>query len=231
VSKIQSILTARAGGTKDGDRLQLSIAISAAAEARKAVDNAAAARGRALRMVDEAEARLVSASAAVTEAKDSLARRMTSYATEGTALAPDSLLRNCRVEERDAEDSLDAARAALAAVEATIEGSIEALRHADRRVGELQRVILGRNIEPAIADVVRAKAALVDAIGVLHLLQAACVESYPPNSEWSRLRGHVVIEVRGGVCYELDHSNSRAAERWAKYAEELKISADAAPPT
>jgi hypothetical protein len=231
MSKIQSIMAARAGGTKDPDRLQLAIAISAAAEARKAVDNAAAARGRALRMVDEAEDRLAAAKEGVTAAKDALTRRVTLSAQSGTTLSPDSELRNSRLFEQECIDGLDAARASLAAVEAMLECPIEILKVAERRVGDLSRTILARAIEPTIADIRRQKAALLDSIAVLHFLKKSCVADWPPSSEESRLRNCLRIEAQGGVCFEPDFSNSRAAERWAEYFAHLKLDADAAPPS
>jgi hypothetical protein len=230
MSKIQSLLAVRGGGTRDPDRLSLQVAISAAVEARRARDAAAAARGRALRMCDEAEDRLAAAKSGVAAARDNLARATVTAATEGTRLAPDSEMRNARAEEQAADDSLIAARAALAAVEAALEGPIEASKLSERRVGECVRTILARHIEPAIADVVRAKASLADALGVLHLLQTTCVEPWPPNAELTRLRKHLLVEARGGVCFEIDYEGNRAAARWAKYADELKTSADAEPP-
>jgi hypothetical protein len=230
MGKIQSLVAvARGGGNHvDQDRLALNIAINAAAEARRAVDNAAAARGRALRMVDQADDRLSAATTAVTEAKDSLARRMTSYATEGgTALAPDSILSNCRAEERDAADNLDAARAALNAVEATLEGPLEALKASERRVGELARGILARAIEPTIADIVRLKASLRDAMGQLSVMARECCVQWPPNAELSRLTNHLRIEARGGICFELDHAGNPGVERMQAYLAALLLDADA----
>jgi hypothetical protein len=228
MGKIQSIVAmARGGGeTHDPDRLALAVAINSASEARRAVDAAAASRGRALRMVDQAEDRLAAATSAVTEAKDSLARRMTSYATEGgTALAPDSILSNCRAEERDAADNLDAARAALNAVEATLEGPLDALRASEKRVSELSRVILGRHIEAAVSDVARLATALSSARATLWFLHREC-HQWPPTPDSER--------VRFAFTYmpELDLSlNNQTAARWAEYLAALKLDADAAPPS
>jgi hypothetical protein len=221
------------GGNADQDRLQLSVALTQMAEARRAVDNAAAARSRSLVMVDAASDRLASATAGVTAARDALARASVVAATEGTRLAPDSEMRNARAEEQDAEDSLSAARAALAAVEARVEGPMDILTGVERRVAELSRVILSRHIEPTIADIKRQRDALFASISVLHFLQGACCDWSPdPNSEWSRLRRHLQIPAaQRGVSFEINYDDNRAAaDRWASYADELKVSVDAAPP-
>jgi len=231
MSKIQSIMAVRGGGTRDPDRLALNVAINAAAEARRALDASRASVGRAHRFCDEAEARLSAASAGVTAARDALARATRTAATSGTVLAPSSEMRSARLVEQDCIDSLDAARAFLAAVSATLEGPAEALKLAERRVGELARVILARHIEPAIADVVRAKAALFDALGVLHLLGTQCVTSWPPNSEWTRIRNHLLVEARGGVCFEIEYAGNPGAAKWSEYASALRESADASPPS
>jgi hypothetical protein len=231
--KVQTLMAAvRGGGPKDGDRLSLAIAINAATEARRAVDNAAAARGRALRFCDEAEDRLTVAKEGVEAAKEALARRLTSHATEGTVLAPDSELRNARLVEQECLDSRDASKSALLAVESTLETPLEALKVAERRVDEARKAVLGRHIEAAVSDVVRLKASLVDALSVLHLLQAECVPQWPPNPELSRVRSVLQIEARNGVCFEIDYENAnRAKDSWSRYAEALKIDADAEPPT
>jgi hypothetical protein len=103
--------------------------------------------------------------------------------------------------------------------------------NAEKRVTDAAKAVLARAIEPAIADVVRAKAALFDALSVLHQLQISCVEPWPPSAEWTRLRSHLLVEARGGVCFEIDDSGNRAADRWASYAEQLKLDADAEPPS
>jgi hypothetical protein len=228
MGKIQSIVAvARGGGNHvDQDRLALNIAINSASEARRTVDNAAAARGRALRMVDQAEDRLAAATSAVTEAKDNLARRMASYATEGgTALAPDSLLSNCRAEERDAADNLDAARVALNAVEVTLEAPLDALKASERRVGEIASQILAREIVPARAAVARLAQQLTDARATLWFLHRECHPLPPtPASEQTRHAYTYLPEPK------LSLDNPTAA-RWAEYLSALKLDADAAPPT
>jgi hypothetical protein len=236
MGKLQTLVAVArgGGGTSDPDRLQLSVAINAAAEARSAVDKAAAARGRIIRMCDEAEDRLASATAGVAAAKDALARRLTNHATDGdgTVLSPDSELRNARAEEQSCTDGLDAARAALAACEAALEGPIEALKLAERRRDEAATAVLSRHIEAAVSDVVRLKASLFDALSVLHFLQAEVIPQWPPNSELSRVRSVLQIDGRNGVVWEIDYEKAnRAAASWSRYAKELKTSADAEPPS
>jgi hypothetical protein len=145
IGKSQS-LRPQGGLTKDGDRLALAVAISSASDARRAVEASKASMGRAHRFVDECEERLASATAGVTAAREALAQRVTSAAQAGTALSPDSEMRNARAEELDAADSLEAARAALAAVEATLEGPIEDLKVAERRVDEAVKSVLSRHL-------------------------------------------------------------------------------------
>jgi len=235
LTKVISIVRTQqaGGGTGDQDRLALAVALNTLAEARRAADNAAAARGRAIRMVDESEDRLAAATAGVTEAKAALARRMTLAAQDGTSLSPDSELRNARAEEQSCTDGLDAARAALAALESpgALEERLEAHALAERKVDELARVILARAIEPTISDIKRQRDALFASISVLHFLKNACTTSWPPNAEEARLRSHLQIPARSNVAFEIDYEAHRASsDRWAKYAEELKTSADAEPP-
>jgi len=232
--KVQSIMTAvRGAGTpRDPSRTELAVAINNAAEARKALDNAAAARGRSIRFCDEAEDRLAAAKSGVEAAREALARATMVAATEGTRLAPDSEMRNTRAEEQDADDSVSAARAALAAVESALEAPMDALKVADRRVGELSRLILARAIEPTISDIRRQRDALFGSLSTLHFLKNACIPSWPPSSEESRLRSNLQIPARNGVVFEIDYeANQGASSKWAKYAEELRLSADAEAPS
>jgi hypothetical protein len=91
--------------------------------------------------------------------------------------------------------------------------------------------VLGRYIEGSVSDVTRAKSALVDACGALHALRLACVPSWPPSPELTRLSRILRIDAQYGVVFDLDYSGNRASERWARYADELKTNADAPPPT
>jgi hypothetical protein len=231
-AKLQSIIRPQQGGPRDPDRLQLAIAISARDAAAKKVTEARASIGRAHLHADQCDERLASATAAGVAARDALARRATESAVGGTVLAPDSTMRAARLDEQDCEDSLAAAKEALSACEAFLEEPADALRQAEKRASEAAKAVLSRHIPAAISDVVRAKAALFDAISVLHLLKTSCVEAWPPSSEESRLRSYLQIPARNGVVFEIDYEANRgSSQRWAEFYAHLLRDADAAPPS
>jgi hypothetical protein len=224
MSKI-SLLTARAGGTKDADREDLRRAIAAAAEARQELNNALSARGRCIRFCDEASDRLESATALVTAARDALTRSTVLAATEGTRLETSSELRNARAEQQAAEDAVSASRAAQAALESTLEGPIDALRIAERKVADLARGILSRALEPALADVARLSAALSSARATLWFLHRECHPWPPtPESEQTRIAYTYLPEPKLSL-------ENPAAVAWSAYWSELLKNADAAPPS
>jgi hypothetical protein len=221
-AKIQAI---RSGGPRDEARLALAIAISNAAEARRAVDNAKAAIGRAGAYVSQCEERLASAVAAGIAARDNLARRVTASAVDGSELIPDGSLRACRLEEIDAEDSCAAAKAALAATEILLEEPADELRQAALRVSEAARVILARHLEPARADVARLAAALTDARATLWFLHRE-VHPWPPTPESERIRFSYTYLPEPNLSLE-----NPGAASFAEYFSRLQRDADAQPPT
>jgi len=103
---------------RSSERTALAAAIAEAAEAQRKADASRAAIPRAEAMVAQAQGRLDQATDSVAASRDAQAARMAAAAASGAALAPDPGMRQSRLLEADAEDELDAARAALASVEA-----------------------------------------------------------------------------------------------------------------
>jgi hypothetical protein len=99
-------------------RQSLANAIAEAVAADAASIAAREAIGRGHRLVDECEERVAQAVEAVAAAKSAQAWRMAaSAATAGALLAADRGIREARARHTDAEDELDAARAALVELE------------------------------------------------------------------------------------------------------------------
>jgi hypothetical protein len=99
------------------EREALAQAIADAAAAHRVALKAHAAKERAQDMVAAAEAKLVQATAGIDKARDAQATTMAKVATSGGRMRADSTTRNARLKEADAQDELEAAKAALAQCE------------------------------------------------------------------------------------------------------------------
>jgi hypothetical protein len=95
-----------------------------------------AALARASEMVRQAEIRVETAKSAQETAKASITARMTAAAASGAPLTPDLAMREARAELIDATDSVEAAVAAIAVVEASASEAEAGLRRASSKVDD-----------------------------------------------------------------------------------------------
>ena len=94
-------------------RAALADAIEAVYQAQRPQDVIANAIERAVRVIGDAETRLVAAKDAIASAKEAQARRVAFSAEQGEVSLLDPAVRSARLDETIAEDELDAARRAL----------------------------------------------------------------------------------------------------------------------
>jgi hypothetical protein len=112
------------------ERQALAVAIEAAAMAARATEGGLAAVARASELVDDAQSKHAAASATVSAAKE----RHTAATAEAIgrgAPVPASAVRAARAAQADAEDDLDAAKAALKQLQTALAGLEEEAHRAD----------------------------------------------------------------------------------------------------
>jgi hypothetical protein len=223
-AKVQSLVR-QGPGPRDPDRLALAIAISARDAAAKKVAEARASIGRAHRYVDQCSERLELATAAGVEARDNLARRVTASAVDGTSFVPDGAMRAARLDEQDAEDCLAAAKAALAAVSATVEDPESHYRASETRVTEAARVVLAKSADEALQAALSLRAQLTTALGAIWAIHREAFP-WPPTPESERVRMAFTYLPQPNLS--LDNPGAAA---WSAYWSELLKNADAAPPS
>ena len=222
-------------------RLALASAIRDAEDAEAAVADARAALGRGHRMVDEAEERLAQASEAVATAKASQADRMASAAASGATLAPDPGMRQSRLIEADAEDELEAARAALASVEASAAEAEKRLEQAKINVSNCAKRVVKSVNATAIAKALALRAeldaktleltaALNREVAYLRYLgDKQCEESpgaWPPTDE-DRQTWDIIKQENKILDWDIQ---SEAFATWKQSLAQLMTDADAALP-
>ena len=109
--------------TRSPARLALAAAIEAHQRATREMDAAKGSREQARIIADAAEERLAEAQRRLAEAKEAQRQRMTDAARSGTVwtASPDATLRQARLDEAEAQDEAEAARAVLASFRQALE--------------------------------------------------------------------------------------------------------------
>jgi DNA repair exonuclease SbcCD ATPase subunit len=206
------------------ERTALAAAIAAETEAKRAATSARDAVQRASRMAEQAAAKLDAASADAAKVKDAQASRMAEAATKGTPLTPDQSIRNARAHEVDAQDDFDAARAALASVEAALADAQDAHREAEKRLGVAVGAVMATGALQLLEELAELQARTVEARIVLRSLSRALGESEAARTI-SEFLG------RAFLMPELNHETRPACGSWAGAFDPLRQSADAPLPT
>jgi hypothetical protein len=144
------------------ERSVLAAAIAAETEAKRAAASARDAVQRASHMAEQAAAKLEAASADAAKVKNAQASRMAEAATKGIPLLPDQSIRLARAREVDAQDDLDAARAALAVVEAALADAQDAHREAGERLGMAADAVVATGALQLLAEMEALQAEVVE---------------------------------------------------------------------
>lgn len=142
------------GPARDTTRAALAAEIAVEAAAASALRATSAAVVRARSMVDQASAEVEAATDAVAKAREAQTLRMVHAATNGEeVVAPDRSVREARARELNAADDLVAARAALAACEATAAETQAALDRSPvtAAAAAVAARVLGKMVEEADA--------------------------------------------------------------------------------
>lgn len=116
------------------ERESLAQAIADAAVVERRAFKACDSKERASALVAGAESKLSEATSAVEKARDAQSRRAFKAIKAGADIAPDATTRNARLNVADAEDAVEAAKAALASCEDAFAESEDDLRRAQQHV-------------------------------------------------------------------------------------------------
>ena len=130
------------GGSRSPEREALAAAIAEAADYKATADATRAGVARAKAMIEDASSRLSAATADASAAKEAHTARAIEAASTGATLTPDASLREARVRADDARDDLEAAEAALAAVEASLGDDLYRERKSLERVGAAADMVI-----------------------------------------------------------------------------------------
>ncbi len=215
---------------RDHARDDLAAAIQAAADAEHTVEAARAAVARATDMVAQARERLDAAFAETARAKGEASARALTAATTGEALAPDGSMRTARLREIDAQDDLDACRAALTSAEATLAGPEEAARRAQKRVAEAaQEVMAGAPLDRILAEASALQERLSGLRAVLWFLSRECLDRESTERERQKIATFLAApayawEFNGRI------NEHPALEPWRAARQALQTNADAPLP-
>jgi hypothetical protein len=210
--------------------------------AEAALEASKAAVGRGMRMCDQAEERLAEAVEAVAAAKAAQATRMASAAaTAGALLATDRGLRDARARQTDAEDELDASRAALSSVEAASAEADRALEAAKLAVSNAAKRVIKTAIPSTIAKalelraeldakVLELTAALNKEVAYLRFVTDKQCDEFPYSGETTdqdRQRWDIVDREKKILDWDIQRV---AFANWKQALAELMSDADAALP-
>jgi hypothetical protein len=121
-------------------------------------------------------------------------------------------------------DEADAAKAALATVEAALEEPEAELRRAQKRVAAVVKVIMAGAIEPLMAEIERLQSEAGQKRSILAFLLGECF-SWPPSEESKQVNSFLAKPI-----YSFDSTKHPALEPWRAAQEALAQSADAPLP-
>jgi hypothetical protein len=153
-------------------RAELADAMEHVAAADNAVEAVRAAVKRANAMVVAASERLDEARTEVAEAKEAQTACLVASASTGEALKPDTSLRAARLKEIEAGDDLDAARDALALVEARLDDPETDHRRAKERVERAAEAVFVGEVDRLIDEAREAQAKVAERRAVLQAVAA-----------------------------------------------------------
>jgi len=157
---------------EDPLRAELAAAIAEGTQAERALEAARTAVPRAAETVASAEARLAATSAEVTAARTAQVDRLASGAATGEQPSVDRSMRDARARETDCADDLEAAKAALARVEAAVPDAEEALARTRARVSAAADAITATAVPVLIAEAEQLRDRLAAVRAVLRHLRA-----------------------------------------------------------
>jgi len=189
------------------------------------------AANRAQGLIAEAEAKLADAQAAVEKAREAQARRAVKAAKSGAAPPPDATARNARLAEADAQDSLEAARAASEACVAALVPHERDLEYAQRLVAKAADDViraecgsrLFRETEALQAQLIAARVALRYLLGNNQIPE-------PENKAANTLLGYRQFPSFYGNIEWADHDRHQTTVAWKEAREALMRDAGAPLP-
>jgi hypothetical protein len=209
---------------RDPARAELATAIEEATAAERIAEAARSAVALAREMVDTAEARLSTALDDVVQARSAHANRLVAAAQSGKAAAPDTALRAARAHEAEARDDADAAKEALATVEAALTDPEAELQRAQKRVATLVKPIMAPATEQLMAEIAQLQEQAGARRAALSFLLSECFP-WPPSDESRRLEAFLSAPI-----YPFDYKAHPALVPWRQAQEALTRDADAALP-
>lgn len=232
------------GGARSPERESLAAAIAEAAEYRATADATRAGVARARAMIADATARLDAANADAAKAREAHAERAITAASTGAPMVPDGSLRDARQRAGDATDDLEAAQAALAAVEASLEDEEYRERKSIERVGEAADLVLQAvPIEGMLEEAARVQREVIEKRTVLLMLTAQYRQwksdgshqrLYASNDELLVARISKFLGVGESLLPSTGNSpiygESPAAQQWLQAREALLTDPDAVLP-
>ena len=211
------------------ERAELSAAIEHVAAANNSVEAVRAAVARANEMVVAASERLDNARAEVANAKEAQTARLVASASSGETLAPDTTLRAARLREIEAADDLDAARDALALVEARLDDPETDHRRAKERVERAVEAVFVGEVDRLIEEAREAQRRVAEKRAVLQAI-AANVDAFRQLEARKKIQSFFA-----DTAFTLTHfydawKSSPAAKPWIDARDALSRDADAELP-
>lgn len=207
------------------ERAELAGAIEHVAAADHNVEAIRAAVERANDMVSAASERLDNARAEVAEAKEAQAARLIASATSGEPLAPDTTLRAARLKEIEAADDLDAARDALALIEARLDDPETDHRRAKDRLERAVEAVFLSEVDRLIEEAREAQRKVAEKRAVLQAI-AANVDAFRQLEARKKIQSFFA-----DTAFSLTHfydawKSSPAAKPWLDVRDALLKDAD-----
>jgi 3-dehydroquinate synthetase len=215
------------------EREQLAEAIERHVEAQRQLAANESAQAATQEAIYAARHAVEQTAAAIEEAKKNAATHLTAVAM-GTAGAAPLSLKQTRLAAQDAEDALEAAKSANAALEEQHKAAERELQYAsldlDKCVRDVIRLETGAAVSELLKQAETAQADLINRRVVLrHLLHADQVAEADKQAVASFLRNNALPGTFGDVEYT-DWGRHPACEPWRHSALALRKDADAALP-
>jgi len=214
---------------RSAERSELAAAIEHVSAADNSVEAVRAAVGRANEMVSAASERLEEARVEVANAKEAQTARLVASASSGEALKPDTTLRSARMREIEAADDLDAARDALALVEARLDDPETDHRRAKERVGRAVEAVFVGEVDRLIEEAREAQAKVAEKRAVLQCI-AANVDAFRQLAARNKIQSFF-MDTSFSLQHNYDAWKSHpAAKPWLDARDALSRDADAELP-
>jgi hypothetical protein len=211
-------------------RAELADAMEHVAAADNAVEAVRAAVKRANEMAVAASSRLDEARTEVAEAKEAQTARLVASASTGEPLKPDTTLRAARMREIEAADELDAARDALALVEARLDDPETDHRRAKERVERAVEVVFVGDVDRLIEEAREAQAKVAEKRAVLQCI-AANADAFRQLAARNKIQSFF-LDTSFALQHNYDAWKSHPATKpWIDARDALSRDADAELPT